>query len=416
MAIFVINATIMGTSFSFGVFFKSLEAEFSLSRATTSSIFSAYLALSVVFSLLGGWALDKYGPRIVLFLMGFFTGLSFLLSSRATATWQLFITYSLLLALGAGAIYVVTMPPVMRWFERKRGLAVGIAISGGGLGQVVMAPLATFLIITIDWRFSFIALGLISWLLVVPLSRLLKRDPSEIGALPDGVGLPKTPEGEPQIERDSILQVGLSLWQALKARSFWLFTFFHFLLSICMLLVVTHIVPHATDIGFSAGQAAIILSLIGGTNVAGTILIGTVSDKIGRKKAAIISSLLMAGAMLWLIWARELWMLYLFALFYGFVNGGIGASATALIGDTLGMAHIGKVLGALEIGWGVGAAIGPIFAGLIFDIYQSYSLAFLIAAIAMFIVAALLTMVRQEIDRASLNNDRREIGAIDAMA
>ncbi len=186
-SVFIINTIIMGTSFSFGVFFKSIEEQFELSRATTSAIFSLYWGLGCICAFAGGWFLDKYGPKITLFLLGLFTGLSFVLSGQVNAAWQLFLTYSLLLALGAGAIWVVTMPPVMNWFVRKRGLAVGIAMSGGGIGQAIIAPFATFLIAEINWRMAFTILGGITLLLVLPLSQLFKRDPAEIGVFPDGV-------------------------------------------------------------------------------------------------------------------------------------------------------------------------------------------------------------------------------------
>ena len=396
IAIFVINAIIMGIGFSFGVFFKSIESTFGLTRATTSAVFSLYMGLGCVFAIIGGWALDRYGPKIILLLMGLFAGLSLLLTGFTNAAWQLFITYSLLLALGSGAIYVVTMSPVLRWFHKKRGLAVGIAISGGGLGQVIFALFATYLIATLDWRKAFIVLGLITWLIVIPISRLLKRDPYEIGALPDGVKSDSVnSQGqEPEIEKNS--PVALSLLQVFKTRSFWLCMSIWFLVAICVLLVVTHIVPHTTDIGFSAGEAAGVLSLIGGTTTAGMIIIGGVSDRIGRKKTAVICSLLQAGTMAWLIWAQQLWMLYLFALVYGFVSGGFASTFTALIGDSFGLPSIGRILGALELGWGFGAALGPIIGGLIFDVTNSYSTAFLIGAAVMVMPPLLIGLVRRE--------------------
>ena len=107
IAFFFVYIMMMGINSSFGVFFKSLENAFNLSRATTSAVYSGRMALGCIFSLLGGWALDRYGPRIVLFLMGLFLGLSMLLTGLASAGWQLFITYSLLFAMGSGATYVV---------------------------------------------------------------------------------------------------------------------------------------------------------------------------------------------------------------------------------------------------------------------------------------------------------------------
>ena len=108
-ATFIIGLAMFGTRNSFGVFFKSLESEFDLNRATTSGIFSAYMVLGAAFAVLGGWALDRYGARITILLMGLFTGASLLLTSQASAIWQLFASYSLLLALGTGAGYTMLM-------------------------------------------------------------------------------------------------------------------------------------------------------------------------------------------------------------------------------------------------------------------------------------------------------------------
>jgi len=121
---------------------------------------------------------------------------------------------------------------------------------------------------------------------------------------------------------------------------------------------------------------------------------GTVSDRIGRRLAPIICALLQAGAMLWLIWARELWMLYLFAIVYGFAYAGLGSTVGALIGDIFELSRIGAIFGVLEIGFGVGAAIGPVLGGFIFDFRQSYSLAFLIGTLTILAIALLLTLIK----------------------
>jgi len=401
VAFLIIWLAILGTRFSFGVFFKSIESEFDLTRAATSGVFSVYMVLGSAFAILGGWALDRYGPRIIILLMGLFIGFSLLLTSQTNSSWQLFLTYSLLLSIGTGAIFTVTMSTISRWFDKKRGLAVGIASSGAGLGIVVVAPFAAYLISNFGWRMSYIVMGLIASLIVIPLSRLLRKDPYEIGALPDGAKSHSTEMGikKPKNEQGSIQSTDLSLPQVSRTRSFWVLGFIWLLYASCLHLVLTHIVPHATDMDISAMEAAAVLSLIGGTSIAGRVLMGRASDSIGRKTTAVICSLLQVGAMVWLIWAQELWMLYLFALVYGFAYGGLTPPVTALIGDTFGLRNIGVILGVLEIGWGVGAAIGPAIGGLIFDVSNSYSTAFLIGAAAMLIVTLLIPLVRQETSR-----------------
>jgi MFS family permease len=389
----IIGAIIMGTRFSFGVFFSSLESEFNLTRAAISGIFSIYMVLSSVFAILSGWALDRYGPRILIFLMGLFTGLSLLLTSQTSSLWQLFLTYSLLLSIGSGGLHVMIISTVSRWFNKKRGLALGVASSGIGLGQVIMAPIATMLISSFNWRMAYIVIGLITWVFVVPMSRLLKKDPSEIGALPDGVNLRLE---DIERKRKGVQLICFPLLKVLKTKSFWLLISIWLLWSSNSFLVSTHIVPRAIDMGISAEKAAIILSLMGGMSIIGRILLGRVSDIIGRKTIAIMCSLLQAGAMVWLVWSRNLWMLYLFASIYGFAYGGFAPSTTALVSDTFGVSNIGSVFGVLNIGWGIGAAIGPAIGGLIFDVRNSYSIAFFLGAVIMVLVTFLVVLIRRE--------------------
>ena len=194
---------------------------------------------------------------------------------------------------------------------------------------------------------------------------------------------------------------GFSLLEASRTRSFWLCGSIWLLYSSCYLMVLTHIVPHVTDMGIPAMEAAAVLSLIGGSGIAGRLLMGRVSDSTVRKKTAITCALLVAGAMIWLIWSQDLWMLYLFGIVCGFSFGGLDSPFTALIGDTFGMRSIGVIMGTLNVAWGIGSAVGPAVGGLIFDLGNSYSVAFLAGALAMLTVALLLALTRREVSSLS---------------
>ena len=392
VAFLILGTAIWGIRFTFGIFFKSIESEFELTRMATSAIFSVNMVLGGLFTILFGWILDRYGPRVVFLLMGILTGLSLVLTSQTTTFWQLFITYSLLLAMGASAIYVGIMSTVSRWFDQKRGLALGIASTGTGLGPLVTAPFATFLIDRFNWRIAYLVIGIVAWLVVIPLSRLLKKDPHEIGELPDGK---KTHLENTKIE-EVALPSDLSLQQAFRTRNFWSIISIFLLFSFSLFLVLTHLVPHTTDIGYSAAEAATILSLSGGATIVGKMLFGIASDRLGRKLALVICSLLQFGAMVWLLWAQDLWMLYLFAIFFGLAWGGMGPAMAALIGDTFGLGKLGVIFGVLDVGFSTGAAIGPVIGGLIFDVSHSYFLAFSLGAAIMLLAALLITLIRQE--------------------
>lgn len=389
---FLIAVVGLGTRYSFGVFFKSIESEFALTRGATSGVFSIYMLLCCVFAVLGGRALDRYGPKVVVFLMGSFTGLSLLLTSQANSAWQLLISYGLLLSLGTGAIYAVVNSTASRWFDKKRGFVLGITTSGGGFGAIVMAPFATYLISNFGWRTAFIVMGLIAWLVISSMCLILKKDPGDMGLLPDGVKSEAAQPG-PQKKESKAQLTGLSVLQASRTSNFWFLGLIWLLLSLDVHLVFVHVVPYAVDMGNSLMDAAIILALIGGTTIPGRLLVGRVSDTIGRKAPAIACAVLQVGALLWLMWAQELWMLYVFAIAFGFLWGGLGVLTTALIGDVFGMRSIGAIMGMMSAGWALGAASGPAIGGYIFDVSGTYFMAFAAGAVAILIAALLVALV-----------------------
>jgi len=394
IAVVFIGTVIDGTGFSFGVFFKFLESDLGLNRAMLSIIFAISVILSSVFGFIGGWALDKYGPRRILFIMGVFTAASLLLTSQVQSSWQIFITYSLLLAIGTGPVYAVTNSIVMRTFKKEQGLVIGIANAGEGLGLIIMAPVATLLIASFDWRMAYIIIGLVALVTVIPVSLLVKQTPQESVAGAKGIEL--NTKASPTSE-------GLSIARAAKTRSFWLFALIGVLMASGIHLIITHIIPYTTDIGHTEEQAAVMLSLIGIGTITGGILMGLVCDKLGQKKTSVSSCLLLAVALFWLISATPLWSLYLFAFVFGFAFGGVLTALTALVGHSFGVANIGKMLGVLDLSFGVAALAGPLLAGIIYDAGHDYTPAFIFAAVSALVATLLVTQIRCETEYATTN-------------
>ncbi len=390
---FVIMLVVMGVRYSFGVFFKSLESEFGLSRAATSEIFSAYMLLSILFAILGGWAVDRYRPRIVFTVMAFFTGLSLFLTSQASAPWHLYITYSLLLAIGTGAAFSSLMATTSRWFIKRRGLAIGIVGSGIGAGMTVMSPVAAWLITSLGWQTSYLILGLAALFVIAPCALLLNKSPNEMADLPEDARAETGIMDAPQRQFSSQLS-GFSLIEAAKTVDLWLLMFIYFLLSFSINVVLTHIVPHVTDLGIQPMQAALMLGVMGAISIPGTLLMGRLSDTIGRKQALIICAIFMAASTLWLLKASNLWMLYLFTVVFGFFHGGATTPVVAMVSDVFGLRNIGVIMAITSIGWGIGAAVGPTFVGYLFDVNDSYVLAFIILTITALMMAALTPLVK----------------------
>ncbi len=388
-------AMLIGIRFSFGIFFKSLEAEFGLTRAALSGIFSAYTLIAAVVAIVGGWALDRYGPRRVVITMGLFTGISLLITSQTTSVWQIFLSYSILLSIGTGASLSVIMSVVSRWFYQKRGLALGIATSGTGLGVLVVSPFAAYLISSVGWRTSYVVLAVVVWLVVIPAAMLLRQDPREIGAFPDGVN--STTGGASRIDEGKVSSsTGLTLREAMGTRSFWLMVGIWMFYAFNLNLVLTHLVPHITDAGISSIRASTVVSVMGVFHIITRLSAGRISDSIGRKIPAITCVVIGAISLVWLIWSYNLWMLYLFAVLFGIAWGGIGVTTIAMVSDIFGESHLGKIMGTIEVGFAVGSASGSALGGLVFDATGSYAIAFLTGAVVMLLLAFLIYFTRRE--------------------
>jgi len=375
----------IGARFCFGVFLKPLQLDFGLSRSSASGLFSIYMLICCVIAALGGWALDRFGPRILSLWMAALTGLAFIISSQITSPWQLLISYSLLLSLGTGTIYTVANTTASRWFVQKRGFVVGITSSGGPVGMMVLAPLAAFLISHYDWRTAFFVMGIIFWLTMAAAALWLIKDPGSVGLSPDGNHC--QPDQENSISSRSppeAIHADLTLGQAFRLKAFWLLWLVWMTLSLALHMILVHVVPFALDMGIDALDAAFIISLTGISNIPGRLLVGRVSDKVGRNALGAVCVLGQFLALLWLMQSHELWMLYIFALAFGLLWGGSSTMMTVLIGDIFGVCNLGSIMGIMSAAWAAGAALGPGIAGIVFDISGRYLAAFGVAAVTLF--------------------------------
>ena len=163
----------------------------------------------------------------------------------------------------------------------------------------------------------------------------------------------------------------------------------------CFQAILVHIVPHATDIGISVVSAASILSIIGGVSIVGRIGMGSTGDRIGNKPALIVCLIVMLVAFVWLlVVAKELWMLSLFAVIFGFAYGGLVALESPILAKLFGLRAHGAILGIVAFSVTLGGAIGPLLAGRIFDITGSYNLAFLVCTVLSVIALVLAMLLR----------------------
>jgi len=385
-AAFLVMAVMWGTQYTFGVFFKPLLAEFGWTRAMTSGAFSLSLVLTGLLSIVTGRLTDRFGPRLVVTVCGCFLGLGFLLVSQVSAIWQLYLFYGVLVGVGMSGSFVPLASTVARWFVKRRGTVTGIAVSGLGVGTMIMPPIANWLISSYGWRTSYIVVGVAALVLVVLAAQVLKYDPKQVGQLPYG-------ESELEVVASS-QDTGFSLKEALRAWQFWVIGIAWLCFGLSLGAVLVHIVLHAIGLGISAASAALILAVIGGLSTVGRVVMGTASDRIGNKLALVICFALLPIMLFWLSAARESWMLYLFAVIFGFGYGGIAALASPIVAEQFGLSSLGVLLGCIMICVEGGSAIGPVVAGHIFDVTSDYNTAFLLFAVISVIGLMLILLLR----------------------
>jgi MFS family permease len=383
-----------GIFYTFGVFFKPLQTEFGWSAALISSIQSVHIAIGIVSGFLVGWATDKFGPRLTLACGGTLIGIGFSLCSQASELWHFYLFYGIA-SLGVGAFWVLPLATVQRWFVEKRGLTLGIVTAGAGAGAVVYAPVASSLVLTQGWRFTYLIIGIGTWVALMTAAGLMAHSPEKKGLKPLGIEEPGMEFTDIQANRyhPGLWRAGeWSLGEALRSRSFWLLAAIYVLVLIPIMMVIVHLIPFATTVGINETAAAGALALIGGLGIAGKIGMGTVAQKMGFKWALIICAGVCAVMFAWLLRVQSLWMIYLFAIIYGFCYGGIMPQVPGLTGYFFPGKSLATIFGTLNAISAIGSILGPLIGGFVWDATGSYRMAFIIGASswALSIILALL--------------------------
>ncbi len=350
------------------------------------------MLMSGLIAIATGRLTDRFGPRFVLTICGLLLGIGYLLMSKITAVWQLYLFYGIIIGTGMGGAFVPLASTVARWFEEKRGAMTGIIAAGIGIGAMVAPPAATRLISVFGWRISYLVMGCIVLVVVVLAAQFMKRDPSIMGLTAFG-------EKKKKMTGKSILAADeLSLLEALNTGRFWALAAMFLCFGFCVQTIMVHIVPHALELGFSPTQAANVLATIGGLSILGKSLLGLAGDSIGSRNILMISFILLSLAMLWLLTANVLWMLFIFSALFGFAYGGSATSHSPLVAELFGLNSHGVILGVAGLGVPLGGAFGPLSAGYIFDITGSYQIAFQVCS-AIGITGIITTIAIKKLSR-----------------
>jgi MFS family permease len=372
---------------TFPIFVKPMTIDMDWGRGALSLALLMGSVGSALTAPAAGMLIDRIGARSVMATGAAIIGLGLLAGSLISQLWQLYIVFALI---GCGLMCSTVIPcslVISNWFTARRGTAMAVAFAGTSLGGMVMAPVANWIILNWSWRVAFVVSGVMILVLAIPLILLVIRThPSEMGLEPY--------RGAETGDDTGQGIWGVSLKGALSLPAFWQIAAIMFVLGLVTSGLGTHCVAYLTDLGHSPTSAALAWSAVMGVMIVGILLSGPIADRWGARKAMLIDCALFAVSIAVLVWAQPYWVVLTFSVIYGLALGAPLVINPLLTGGYLGMRHFGAIYGALNIAGTVGAAIGPVGAGIFFDAQKTYLPVFYLFVALMLVTAGVAMLLK----------------------
>ena len=400
-AAFAITLLGFGSAYSFSAFVEALQRDFAATRGAVSLVFSLAGFLYFGFGVVSGPLADRYGSRRMAWIGMLLVALGLALASAAQNMMQIYLAYGLGVGLGVGCAYVPVIGAVQRWFLRRRGLASGLAVSGIGLGTLLVPPLASALIALWGWRAAYLALAAVVAVLGCAAAFWVENSPQDRGLRPDG-------DAAPACATAASAPAGVPVRAAIRSKVFVLLYLASMAGAFGVFVPFVHLIPYALDHGIAPGLAVLLLGMVGVGSTAGRFLLGTLADRMGRRASLAAMYAGMAAALA--LWGAcgQFWTLALFALVFGAFYGGWVALMPAVVMDYFGGRHVSGIIGALYTSVAFGTLIGPVATGYAYDLSGSYLLPIIASAAGNAVAAAVTGLLpRQGATQAGPAEDAR---------
>lgn len=365
---FLVTLLSTGARFSVGPFMGPMLADFQFSNTHLSTVVAAGMLLYGLGMPVAGRLADRFGTPPVLAGGGLLLGASLALTAWTRSPLVFAVAFGLLASLGfAGTSHVVLSSIISRHFDRHRGLAMTFVSAGSMGGIAIMTPLSAAMVQWMGWRNAYYLFALLFVLLLVPGVLLFMRPPAaatgHVATLAPGLQRP-----------------GANWLAALGTRPFWFLLLSFFGCGFSMNLLSAHGVPMLEHHGFSKMTASFGIGLIGLISVFGSVAIGALSDRLGRRAFLAIIYAVRGLGFIGLLYAGVEWELYAVGAVGGLVWAGSSALTSTLTADLYGVESVGTLFGVLYVGHQLGAAAGAYLGGWGLETFGSYNLAFGTAA------------------------------------
>lgn len=389
-------------SSTLSVFVKPVAEELGVSRGIFSLLRTGEILIEAGMAPVIGTLVDRYSGRWLIGGGALVAGIGLILLGQVTQFWQftavrwLFVTVG-----GAFMCYMVVNVTISRWFVKKRGRAVAIATLGQGISKVAIPVVTASLFLWFGWRQTWAIFGTLTLLLLVlPAFVFMRRTPEEMGLHPDGASAPYAAfefgrRRAGAAPGDAVFpEVAWSRREALRTQAFWIIVATFAVGSIGVAGLNLHVFSYITDIGHSTIVAATVMTIIASTQLGATLLWGYLSDRMDMRKAIMLKYLLQGSGMALAIATKDLRLTYAGFLIYGVGLGGTQVLQEVVWANYFGRISLGAVRGMGMLVTYVFAAVGPPFFGFFFDATGSYTIAFVVFTLCLFISAFLILLMR----------------------
>jgi MFS family permease len=373
---------------AFSLLFAPLLDEFGWERGLTALAFSLGFFISAFLSPLMGTLMDRWGPRAVVIAGVLCVGAGMGLAPLIREPWHLYLTLGFCVSGGSLAVgytgHALFLP---NWFVRRRGLAIGLAFSGVGVGSIVLLPWMQRVIVRSGWRQACLAMAILLVVVLVPLNLLQRRRPEDLGLHPDGDPAASSTAGThpANVVDHAWASVDWTLARAVRTARFWWIALGYVTALFAWYGVQVHQTKYLMEIGFDPARAAYALGLVGFMGIAGQIGLGHLSDRVGREAVWALGSAGFVACCALLLVMRQYptgALLHLMVAAQGLLGYGLASIYGAIPAEIFEGRQYATIFATLSVASTVGAGLGPWVAGMLYDRTGTYALAFSLAMAA----------------------------------
>jgi MFS family permease len=392
-SLFMTGGLIIGVSqYAFGAFVAPLEHDMGWTR-TQINLSLSFMGISNICAPFIGRLIDKYGARRVMIWSIFFFNMSFLLRPFMSQSWHWYTLSALQFVSFPGAVFLNQGKLVATWFPRIRGRVMGITSMGNSVGGLILAPTAAFLVQIIGWQWTYATFGFMGLFLMLFVFIFISDSPKKIHT-ENYVAANSNNLNNQNVHQSKSMDISLTVKEALKTRAFYAIAIGLIAGTFTFSTVLTQIVPHLNNEGYTITSASLILSLTASFAIFGKLIFGYLAEKI-QVRFVVASSLIgQALAMIVLVTEPKSAYIWLFISIYGLTYGGLGPLISLIVQDTFGLKHYASIQGLVTLASLISFFVGPLMAGMIFDATESYRPTFTIMIVLFIFGSIILTQAK----------------------